>query len=61
MIENILAITDSGDYLEDFNNHEKVKVYENQIDQLIYTLYDLTPEEIEIVENVSNKSKVKHL
>lgn len=61
LIENILAITDSGDYLEDFNNHEKVKVYENQIDQLIYTLYDLTPEEIEIVENVSNKSKVKHL
>lgn len=29
---------------------EEVKEYEKQIDQLVYKLYSLTPEEIEIVE-----------
>jgi len=28
----------------------KVKEYERQIDQMVYQLYDLTEEEIEIVE-----------
>ena len=28
----------------------QVKILENQIDQLVYKLYGLTPEEIEIVE-----------
>jgi hypothetical protein len=28
----------------------RVKTLENQIDQLVYKLYDLTPEEIQIVE-----------
>ncbi len=29
----------------------KVRDYEKQIDQLVYKLYGLTPEEIKIVEN----------
>ena len=29
----------------------KVRDYEKQIDQLVYKLYVLTPEEIKIVEN----------
>jgi len=29
----------------------KVRDYEKQIDQLVYKLYALTPEEIKIVEN----------
>jgi hypothetical protein len=29
----------------------KVREYEKQIDQLVYDLYTLTPEEIKIVEN----------
>jgi len=29
----------------------KVRDYEKQIDQLVYKLYGLTPEEIRIVEN----------
>jgi glyoxylase-like metal-dependent hydrolase (beta-lactamase superfamily II) len=33
----------------------KVKEYEKQIDELVYKLYELTPEEIEIVENSSKK------
>jgi hypothetical protein len=50
-----LTITESGDYLENPAKQAKVKEYENQIDQMVYQLYDLTPEEIKIVEN-SNKN-----
>ncbi|MCD6317753.1 hypothetical protein J7M02_01645 [Candidatus Aerophobetes bacterium] len=32
-----------------------VKEYERQIDQLVYKLYDLTEEEIKIVENLEKK------
>ena len=31
-----------------------VSELENEIDQLVYLLYDLTPEEIDIVENAEN-------
>ncbi|MDD3066100.1 MAG: TaqI-like C-terminal specificity domain-containing protein [Endomicrobiaceae bacterium] len=50
IVDKILAITDSGDYLENPAKQAKVKEYENQIDQLVYKLYELTPEEIKIVE-----------
>ena len=33
------------------NGQAKVKEYEHQIDQLVYKLYDLTEDEIKIVEN----------
>jgi hypothetical protein len=41
--------------LENQAKKKEVKEYEKQIDQLVYKLYDLTPEEIEIVENSNNK------
>ena len=34
------------------------KILENQIDQLVYKLYDLTPEEINIVEGFNEKNDV---
>ena len=40
-----------NDYLENPSKQAKVREYEKQIDQLVYKLYDLSPEEIEIVEN----------
>ena len=46
----ILSLTQSNDYLQNPAKQAKVKEYEKQIDQLVYKLYDLTPEEIEIVE-----------
>jgi len=33
----------------------KVKEYERQIDQLVYKLYELTEEEIKVVENLEKK------
>lgn len=50
MINKILAITQSDDYLENPQKQTKVKEYEHQIDQIIYKLYGLTEEEIKIVE-----------
>jgi len=50
IVDKILAITKSSDYLENPAKKEDVKEYEKQIDQMVYELYNLTPEEIAIVE-----------
>lgn len=51
IVDKVLAITKSNDYLENRTKKEEVKEYERQINQMVYKLYDLTPEEIKIVEN----------
>jgi hypothetical protein len=38
------------DYFDSPEKQARVKTLENQIDQFVYKLYDLTPEEIQIVE-----------
>ncbi|MFQ5963806.1 MAG: Eco57I restriction-modification methylase domain-containing protein [Candidatus Scalinduaceae bacterium] len=50
IVEHILPITKDKDYLQNPQKQSKVKVIEAEIDQLVYKLYDLTPEEIKIVE-----------
>jgi hypothetical protein len=45
-----LAITKDIDYLENQTKQTIVKEYEKQIDQLVYNLYNLTEEEIKIIE-----------
>ncbi|MBU4479349.1 MAG: hypothetical protein KKH34_09750, partial [Candidatus Omnitrophica bacterium] len=50
IVDKILAITKSSDYLENPAKKEEVKEYEKQIDQMVYKLYNLTDEEIKIVE-----------
>ena len=44
------------DYPGNPQKQTRVKTLEKQIDQLVYKLYDLTPEEIQIVEGF-NKGK----
>ena len=51
LVDKILNITKAKDYLQNPAKQAKVQEYEKQIDQLVYQLYDLTPEEIKIVEN----------
>lgn len=51
LVDSILAITKSEDYLENSTEQDKVKELEKQIDQMVYELYGLTKEEIEIIEN----------
>jgi len=50
LVNKILAVTKDDDYLENSTKQAKVKRYEQQIDQMIYKLYGLTAEEIEIIE-----------
>jgi len=50
IVDKILSITKSDDYLTNSLKQAKVKEYERQIDQLVYQLYGLTEEEIRIVE-----------
>lgn len=50
LVDKILAITKDADYLENPAKQAQVREYEKQIDQLVYKLYNLAPEEIKIVE-----------
>lgn len=50
LVDQIMAITKSDDYLQNKEKQAVVKEYEKQIDELVYKLYELTPEEIAIVE-----------
>ena len=49
-VNQILFLTQSENYLENPQKQAKVKQYQRQIDQLVYKLYDLTDEEIKIIE-----------
>lgn len=53
IVDKILAVTKSSDYLENPAKKEEVKEYETQIDQMAYKLYGLTPEEIKIIESLN--------
>ncbi len=55
LVNKILVLTKDDDYLANSTKQVKVKDYERQINQLVYKLYNLTPEEIEIVEGFKNK------
>lgn len=49
-VDQILSITKDDDYLENPAKQSRVKHLEKEIDQLMYKLYELTSEEIKIVE-----------
>ncbi|MDD4151578.1 MAG: Eco57I restriction-modification methylase domain-containing protein [Candidatus Gracilibacteria bacterium] len=50
LVDQILEITKKEDYLEREDLRKQVKVLEAKIDEMVYKLYELTPEEIELVE-----------
>lgn len=49
-VNSIFSVTQSPDYIENTAKQTKVNEYEKEIDQMVYALYGLTPEEIAIVE-----------
>lgn len=51
LVNKILLITKDEDYLTNSEKQSKVKKYDTKIDQLVYQLYNLTPDEIKIIEN----------
>jgi hypothetical protein len=50
LVDTILSLTQSDDYMQNQTKQVKVKEYEKEIDQMVYALYCLTDEEIKIVE-----------
>lgn len=54
--EQIIKIAKDDDYLDNPDKQAKVKRLEEQIDKLVYELYELTTEEIEVVKEF-NKEK----
>lgn len=50
VVDRILAIANSNDYLSNSEKQAKVRDYERQIDQMVYKLYGLTAEEVKVVE-----------
>ncbi|MCK5768340.1 MAG: class I SAM-dependent DNA methyltransferase, partial [Candidatus Atribacteria bacterium] len=56
LIDQILAITKSAGYLTNPEKQTKVQELEKRIDQLVYELYGLTDEEMEIIENFNKKA-----
>jgi len=50
IVNKILAHTESPGYITHCEKQAKVKEYERQIDQMVYKLYGLTPEEVNIIE-----------
>lgn len=56
IVDQIIFLTQSNDYRQNLVRQSKAKGYEKQIDQLVYKLYDLTDDEIEIVENFNKKA-----
>lgn len=57
IVDKILAITQTDDYLSNQDKQNRVKAYQNEIDQLVYKLYGLTEEEIKMVEESQPKKK----
>jgi len=53
--DDILKIVESKKWLNSPSEQAKVRKYEEQIDRLVYKLYGLTPEEIKVVENSTQK------
>ncbi len=53
-VDRILEITKTSDFSNDSIKQAKVKECEREIDQMVYELYGLTKEEIEVVENSSS-------
>ena len=46
VVDKILAITETDDYLQNQEKQKAVKEYEKQIDIMVYKLYDLTYDEV---------------
>jgi len=46
----ILSVANGKDYLKNISKQAKVKEYEREIDQMVYKLYGLTREEIDVIE-----------
>ena len=59
-VDNILEIVQSDNYQEKEEKQQAVKNYEKQIDIMVYKLYDLTYEEVKIIDPNFNLSQQEY-
>ena len=57
IVDKMVTIINSEDYLENPTKQTQMGKYEKQIDQLVYKFYGLTPEEIAIVEGTNENTR----
>jgi hypothetical protein len=50
LVDKILLITETENYQQNSSNVKQIQKYGSQINQMVYDLYGLTPEEIAVVE-----------
>jgi adenine-specific DNA-methyltransferase len=50
LVDKIISMMQSADYSKNISKQANVKEYEREIDQMVYKLYGLTKEEVEIIE-----------
>jgi hypothetical protein len=55
LVDKILSATEDDDYLQNSSKQAKVKEYACEIDQMVYKLYGLTKEEIQIIESAGER------
>lgn len=60
IVDKILAITQTEDYLENQEKQNTVKEYEKQIDIMVYKLYDLTYDEVLCIDKEFTLVKEKY-
>lgn len=60
VVDKILPITQTKDYLENHEKQNAVKEYEKQIDIMVYKLYDLTYEEILTIDKEFSMSEQEY-
>ena len=51
IVDKILNITNTDDYIDNTQKQQAVKEYENQIDIMVYKLYDLTYSEVKTIDS----------
>ncbi|ACI20048.1 Eco57I restriction-modification methylase domain-containing protein [Dictyoglomus thermophilum] len=57
LVDQILSLAQSKDYDLNYQKQSQVKALEKEIDQLVYKLYNLTDEEIKIIESENKESE----
>jgi len=50
IVDKILVISKNNNYLENVTKQKQVREYEKRIDQLTYKLYNLTSDEVKVIE-----------
>jgi hypothetical protein len=57
LVDKILFITKDKEYVNKSICHEQINEYEIKLDNAVYNLYEITPEEIDIIENSTKRLK----